>query len=34
MEIELKRMQAKYDSIPIEYQVEPTSYIALICKNQ
>ena len=34
MEIELKRMQAKYDSIPIEYQVEPTSYIALKGVNE
>ena len=29
MELELKKMQQKYDSIPVEYQVEPSSYIAL-----
>ena len=34
MEIELKKMQAKYDGIPKEYQVEPTSYIALKGVNE
>lgn len=29
MELELKKMQQKYNSIPVEYQVEPSSYIAL-----
>lgn len=32
--IELKKMQAKYDNIPIECQVEPTSYIALKGVNE
>ena len=27
-------MQAKYDNIPVEYQVEPTSYIALKGVNE
>lgn len=34
MEKELKKMQAKYDNIPVEYQVEPTSYIALKGVNE
>lgn len=34
MKIELKKMQAKYDNIPIECQVEPTSYIALKGVNE
>ncbi len=34
MEIELKKMQEKYDNIPVEYQVEPTSYIALKGVNE
>lgn len=34
MEKELKRMQAKYDRIPAEYQVEPSSYIALKGVNE
>lgn len=34
MEIELKKMQAKYDCIPVEYQVEPSSYIALKGVNE
>ena len=34
MEKALKEMQKKYESIPIEYQVEPTSYIALKGVNE
>lgn len=34
MEIELKKMQAKYDCIPAECQVEPSSYIALKGTNE
>lgn len=34
MELELKKMQAKYNKIPAEYQVEPTSYIALKSTNE
>ena len=34
MEIELKRMQSKYEKIPAEYQIEPTSYIALKGANE
>lgn len=34
MEIELKRMQAKYDCIPAKFQVEPSSYIALKGVNE
>lgn len=34
MEIELKKMQAKYNCIPTKYQVEPSSYIALKGANE
>lgn len=34
MEIELKKMQTKYNRIPVEYQVEPSSYIALKGSNE
>lgn len=34
LEKEIKKMQAKYDCIPAEYQVEPSSYIALKGVNE
>ncbi len=34
MKKELEKMQAKYDNIPQEYQVEPSSYIALKGVNE
>lgn len=34
MEIELNKMQAKYNCIPVECQVEPSSYIALKGSNE
>lgn len=34
MQVELEKMQAKYEAIPIDYQVEPSSYIALKGVNE
>lgn len=34
MQVELEKMQAKYEAIPVDYQVEPSSYIALKGVNE